>query len=72
MGMESEARPLFSGKKRIEPRKDQERRLKKLCAPRGDPKKIKTNKTIAVGRGRKTLFILYNIALFVDFVRTCG
>jgi hypothetical protein len=69
MGMESEARPLSSGKKRTEPRKDQERRLKKLCAPRGDPKKIKTNKAIAMGRGRKTLFILYSIALSGNFVR---
>jgi hypothetical protein len=56
MGMESEARPLSSGKNRIDPWKDQERRLKKLCAPREDPKKRK--KTKARERGRKILFIL--------------
>jgi hypothetical protein len=56
MGIESEARPLSSGKNRIDPWKDQERRLKKLCAPREDPTKRK--KTKARGRGRNTLFIL--------------
>jgi hypothetical protein len=55
--MGSEYIPLSSGKKRIEPAADQERRLKKLCASRGRGRTAKNKTPARKDRKGKVLFI---------------